>query len=202
MEVFSRKILVLVPILLALAGCAGTTTQRPTGSATPPGPATPTAPHTQAPTSATGWTVPDPALADMFPAVPGFNWGQMSAAVLERNVKIHYADFGERVQGADIRYVLSGGNTVGIVSVLALAPAYASSKAAAAELHRQAGRAAKAYGVSYEGAKIGGHNMMGFTTNGLQNWYWVSGKTIVSVITRYGEAVGDKFLKLYAARTP
>lgn len=157
-------------------------------------------PSVQGPASIKSWTVPDPVLADMFPDVPGFSWGQMKAADVKKVVKVHYADLGNRVRGADIRYAISGGKTVAVVSVLALAPAYATPKAADAELTRLADRAAEMHGLSFEN-NLSGHRVMTFITNGMHNWYWFSGKTIIAVNTREGNTLGDQFVRLYAART-
>jgi hypothetical protein len=110
-------------------------------------------------------------------------------------------DFNGHLAGGEGRRAFSLANDeVGLLVVLRPSAAYSTPAAMDAELKHQMHLAASTYGTAI-GGKRGGHEVVSFTADHTDNWYWVSGKEYVIVIAGIDEARGKAFAKALAERT-
>jgi len=112
------------------------------------------------------------------------------------------ADFDGHIEGGQGKraLALSDGAEVAMAVVLRLTAAYSTPSALNAELGRQMHRAAQTYDFSIR-RTIAGHDVIAFSHDDLDNWYWVSGKEFVIVVTTHGDRAGKAFVRGLAELT-
>lgn len=181
------KVLIVVLIGSALSGC---------------GVILPDTPENSAPRSTTRAAAPARAVAGSFRVPSGIRLESLSAVEWEETLRLATQDFHGNIAGGEgkLAFDRSDGAELGVIIVLRPTAAYSGPAAMKAELKRQMRRAMQVNGVVIWKA-IGGHDVATFTSEGGDNWYWISGKEYVIVVTPEGDDHEKAFVRAIAERT-
>ena len=162
----------------------------------------PDSPGNSAPISTSRAAAPARSVAGSFPVPSWIRLESLPAAEWEETLRTVTQDFRGKIDGGEAKmaFARSDGAELGLIIVLRPTPAYSSPAAMKAELKRQMRLAMQVNGVVIW-KTIAGHDVPTFTSEGGDNWYWISGKEYVIVITPEGDDHEKAFVRAIAERT-